>query len=150
MKVTINGTGVGPDAVCTILKDLESEYGLKIRDLTMYIRFVDENGRTVDPKLPANGDELVMKVETPNRETPEEWVYDEQTQKEFDKIKVEFLSAGIEEDIIKRAFEVTLLNNEMRLPRKYLSFMVKIFASKGIRTREQVQEYLRSNSCKKK
>lgn len=61
MKITVNGE-VTPGAIGAVLGDLEKEYGLKIRDLTMYVRFVDESGRVVDPKLPANGSELVMTV----------------------------------------------------------------------------------------
>ena len=34
----------------------------------MYVRFVDERGRVVDPKLPANGSELVMTVSREERE----------------------------------------------------------------------------------
>ena len=67
MKITVNGD-VTPGAIGAVLGDLEKEYGLKIRDLTMYVRFVDESGRVVDPKLPANGSELVMTVSREERE----------------------------------------------------------------------------------
>ena len=60
MKVTVKGPGVSPCSIHAVLEDLEKEYGAKIRDLTMYIRFVDENGQVVDPKLPANGNELIL------------------------------------------------------------------------------------------
>lgn len=62
MKVTINGEGVTPGAVHAILEDLEKEYGLNIRDLTLYVRFVNKDGKVVEPKLPANGSELIMTV----------------------------------------------------------------------------------------
>lgn len=42
MKITVNGAGVTPAAVSLILADLEKEYGLKVRDLTMYVRFAGE------------------------------------------------------------------------------------------------------------
>lgn len=61
MKITVNGD-VTPGAVGAVLEDLEKEYGLKIRDLTMYIRLIDENGRVVEPKLQGNGSELVMTI----------------------------------------------------------------------------------------
>ena len=61
MKVKVNGD-VTPKSIETVLKNIEKEYGLKIRDLTMYIRFVDKNGRVVEPKLPANSSELVMTI----------------------------------------------------------------------------------------
>lgn len=67
MKVTINGPGVTPGSIHAVLVDLEKEYGVKIRDLTMYVRFVDENGHGVDPKLPANGNELVMTIRKPDQ-----------------------------------------------------------------------------------
>lgn len=68
MKVTINGSCVTPGSIHAVLADLEKEYGLKIRDLTMYIRFVDENGHGVEPKLPANGNELVMTIRKPDED----------------------------------------------------------------------------------
>lgn len=70
MKVTINGPGVSPGSIHAALMDLEKEYGAKIRDLTMYVRFVDEKGHVIDPKLPANGNELVMTIRKP--EPPKE------------------------------------------------------------------------------
>jgi len=75
MKVTINGPGVSPGSIHDVLVNLEKEYGAKIRDLTLYVRFVDEKGHTVDPKLPANGDELVMTIRKPA--LPKALTYDE-------------------------------------------------------------------------
>lgn len=74
MKITINGAGVTPEAVSLILADLEKEYGLKVRDLTMYVRFADKNGKVVEPKLPGMGEtELVMTVkESAKPEEPPE------------------------------------------------------------------------------
>lgn len=97
MKITINGAGVTPAAVSLILADLEKEYGLKVRDLTMYVRFADENGRVVEPKLPGRGKtELVMTVNEPAEpnepQTPKTKIFndeklsDEELQETFKKV----------------------------------------------------------------
>ena len=56
MKITIKGEGNAPvksetfKAIIDRLNETFAPMGLKVRNMTCYIRFMDEFGRTVDPK----------------------------------------------------------------------------------------------------
>lgn len=64
MKVTIRGnnpiTGENVKKVIDELNEEFKERGLKVKNLTCYIRFIDENGRTVEPTI--NGCEIEKEV----------------------------------------------------------------------------------------
>lgn len=62
MKITVKGDAVSPERIAEAMCSLENEYGLKIRDLTMYVRFIDGRGRVVDPKLPDGEEELILTI----------------------------------------------------------------------------------------
>ena len=54
MKVTIRGNNpVTSEQVKTVIDELNenySEMGLKVKKMTIYVRFQDETGRTVEPQ----------------------------------------------------------------------------------------------------
>lgn len=60
MRVDINGNNpIEPENVKRVMELLNEDYkdiGLKIKNLTCYIRFVDESGKVVEPTR--NGNEL--------------------------------------------------------------------------------------------
>lgn len=49
MRINIKGNAVTPDAVAAALQTCEKEYGLKIKSATLYVRFEDDLGQTVEP-----------------------------------------------------------------------------------------------------
>ena len=54
MKVTFKGTGLTPELAAQSMREMEDEYGLRVRSLTAYIRFEDENDRIVEPVVDGN------------------------------------------------------------------------------------------------
>ena len=51
MKINIRGNGVTPEQVAEILRTCEEKYGLKTKNVTLYVRYTDENGEDVEPTL---------------------------------------------------------------------------------------------------
>lgn len=49
MRINVYGNAVTPDMVAEALKACEKEYGLKVRTVTLYVRFEDENGNIAEP-----------------------------------------------------------------------------------------------------
>ena len=58
MKVTIRGNNpITADEVKTVIETLNEEYaplGLQVKNMTMYIRFVDESGNICEPTISGN------------------------------------------------------------------------------------------------
>lgn len=49
MKVSIKGDDVTPEKIAAALSACERDHGLKIKGATIYVRFEDHLGRTVEP-----------------------------------------------------------------------------------------------------
>ena len=49
MKVNIKGNNVTPEKIAAALEACERDHGLKIKGATIYVRFEDHLGRTVEP-----------------------------------------------------------------------------------------------------
>lgn len=145
MKVTINGH-VTPGAVAAALRDLENEYGLKLRDLTLYVRFANEQGKIVDPALPAGGTELIMTVEKPKVPDPDDLPeLSPEMAEEFEKIKEAFLLKGFNEPVVKMAYAYTCMMNDGKCPRAYMTKILQHWSKVGISTATQVREFYRKN-----
>lgn len=60
MKVTIRGNNpITSDQFKSVIDDLNKEYadlGIKVKNATCYVRFVDESGKTVEPMI--NGQQI--------------------------------------------------------------------------------------------
>lgn len=60
MKVTIRGNNpITGDQFKSVIDDLNKEYadlGIKVKNMTCYVRFVDESGKTVEPMV--NGQQI--------------------------------------------------------------------------------------------
>ena len=76
MKITIKGEGNAPvksetfKAIIDRLNETFAPMGLKVRNMTCYIRFMDEFGRTVDPKY-RDGSGLEWDIDIVSDETAE-------------------------------------------------------------------------------
>ena len=66
MKVTIRGnnpvTGEQVKKVIDNLNEEFGEHGLKVKNLTCYIRFIDENGDTIEPKIKGREIEKIITI----------------------------------------------------------------------------------------
>lgn len=125
MKITINGEGFTTASIQPFLDDLEKEYGLKIRDVTIYARFVDEQGRVVEPKLPGDSNELtktIPKSELPKDPEPSEPVSleemmdilklpsDQRLMKTVVRHLTDLQELDIDRKSFVKAYETTILN----------------------------------------
>lgn len=57
MKINIKGNAVTPDRIAEALKTCEKDYNLKIKNATLYVRFENDYGQTVEPLQ--DGSEMV-------------------------------------------------------------------------------------------
>lgn len=56
MKINIRGNDITPDKIASALASCEQQHGLKIKGATIYVRFENEMGQTVEPLK--NGEEF--------------------------------------------------------------------------------------------
>lgn len=49
MKINIKGNAVTPDRIAEALKTCEKDYNLKVKNATIYVRFENDYGQTVEP-----------------------------------------------------------------------------------------------------
>lgn len=64
MRINIKGNNpITSEQFKKVIDDLNAEYapmGLKVKNMTCYVRFVDENGTTVEPIK--NGNEIIKDI----------------------------------------------------------------------------------------
>ena len=49
MRINIKGNDITPEKIASALDSCERKYGLKIKGATIYVRFENANGQTVEP-----------------------------------------------------------------------------------------------------
>lgn len=146
MKITINGEGFTTSSIQPYLEALENDYGLKVRDVTIYARFVDKQGRVVEPKLPGGSNELtktISKFEAPQEPEPSEPISLEEmiiyikengtsviTQAALVKLE-DLVASGIDKNTFIEAHDMTI-NNTGKLSFAYFEKLAQsILKKKG-------------------
>lgn len=122
MKITINGPEFSPKAVSLALEQLERDYNLKIRDVTLYARFVDKEGKVIEPKIPGIGaTEIVMTINDKSVQKKKEFDLDKCFEKQKlseEKTKENYVSACLYlKDYLNRT---TLTKREIEYVQKWI------------------------------
>ena len=128
MRINIKGNNIMPGNVAEALKTCEEEYGLKIKNLVLYVRYEDENGDYVEPTHQGNEivrDFVFTKTKEIYKPVSEAKTFEPITLKEMIEILklpndrelfksekqylTEIQEMGVDKDTFTKAYEITVI-----------------------------------------
>lgn len=102
MRINIKGNAVTTDSIAEALKCCEKEYGIKVKNATLYVRFQNENGESIEPT--EDDHEIVKEYVFDNEKAP----FYKQMVREIARECGEPISAKEMGNIIEEKFDISL------------------------------------------